>query len=92
MSPIIEVWDLDIVNCLESAYKLGRKPSRKKGLTRIGHTDAVLDLAWNKEFHHILASASVDSTVLLWDLDQGAPHTTFNAFQVTILLVSFLLF
>ncbi|KAF2882098.1 hypothetical protein ILUMI_24101 [Ignelater luminosus] len=81
MSPIIEVWDLDIINCLEPAFKLGRKPSRKKGLSGIGHTDAVLDLSWNKNYDHILASGSVDKSVLLWDLDQGEPATTINAFN-----------
>lgn len=47
MSPIIDVWDLDLVNCLVPAYKLGKKGSRKKGTARVGHHDAVLDLSWN---------------------------------------------
>lgn len=81
MSPIIDIWDLDIINCLEPAFKLGRKPSQKKGITRIGHKDAVLDLAWNKKYDHILASASVDKTILLWDLDQGDVATKINAFD-----------
>lgn len=80
MSPIIEVWDLDIVNCLEAAFKLGTIGSRKKNIKPVGHRDAVLDLSWNKNFHHILASASVDKTVLLWDLDEGTPHTKLNVF------------
>ncbi|KAF5276887.1 hypothetical protein FQA39_LY06438 [Lamprigera yunnana] len=79
MSSIIEVWDLDIINCIEPAYKLGKKP--KKHSSGIGHYDAVLDLAWNKNFHHILGSASVDKSILLWDLDEGTPATTINAFN-----------
>lgn len=81
MSPIVEIWDLDIVNCLEPAFKLGKAPSRKKGTARVGHEDAVLDLSWNKNYHHILASASVDKTILLWDIDQQSPNTTISAFS-----------
>ncbi|KAF7386330.1 hypothetical protein HZH68_013462 [Vespula germanica] len=81
MTPIIEVWDLDLIDCLEPVFKLGRKPSKKKKLTRIGHKDAVLDLAWNKNYTHILASGSVDQTVLLWDLENGKPATKLDSFN-----------
>lgn len=47
MSPIIDVWDLDLVNSLVPAFKLGKKGSKKKGTPHIGHQDAVLDLSWN---------------------------------------------
>lgn len=50
MTPIIEVWDLDLIDCLEPAYKLGCKPSKKKKQKRIGHRDAVLDVAWNHNY------------------------------------------
>lgn len=32
-------------------------------------------------FSHILASGSVDKTVLLWDLDKGEPHTKLKVFK-----------
>jgi hypothetical protein len=50
MTSIIEIWDLDIMNCLEPAYTLGCKPSKKKKQKRVGHKDAVLDLAWNQNY------------------------------------------
>lgn len=81
MTPTIDVWDLDIENCLEPAYKLGKEPSRKKGTPRVGHSDAVLGLSWNQTYHHVLASGSVDKTILLWDIDQQIPSVTIKAFE-----------
>uniref|UniRef100_A0A6M2DNG7 Putative wd40 domain protein n=1 Tax=Xenopsylla cheopis TaxID=163159 RepID=A0A6M2DNG7_XENCH len=72
MDTEIEIWDLDIIDCLEPAFKLG---SKKK---KYGHKDAVLDLAWNKNYHHIMASGSADKTVKLWDIDTCKVHTTFS--------------
>lgn len=50
MTPIIEVWDLDLIDCLEPVYKLGCEPSKKENQKRIGHKDAVLDLSWNHNY------------------------------------------
>lgn len=81
MSSIIEVWDIDIVDCLEPAFKLGRRGSKKKGITKYGHRDAVLDLSWNKNVNHVLASGSADQTVLLWDLDTGKYASKLKSFE-----------
>lgn len=89
MEPVITVWDLDIQDALEPAFKLGSKGNRKKKIPKSGHRDAVLDLSWNPEFPHILASASVDQTVILWDLDEGRPHTTITAFEEKVQAVKF---
>ena len=60
MNPVIEVWDLDLVDGLEPVFKLGspaaassgKKKGKKGGKWKapVGHTDAVLSLAWN---HHV---------------------------------------
>ncbi|XP_011685936.1 PREDICTED: periodic tryptophan protein 1 homolog [Wasmannia auropunctata] len=81
MSPIIEVWDLDMIDCLEPAYKLGHKPNKLKKQKRIGHKDAVLDVSWNHNYTHVIASGSVDRTVLLWDLDNGKPVNKLGPFN-----------
>ncbi|XP_036334143.1 periodic tryptophan protein 1 homolog [Rhagoletis pomonella] len=89
MDPVITVWDLDIQDSMEPTFKLGSKGSRKKHKEAYGHTDAVLDLAWNRNFEHILASASVDQTLILWDLDEGQPHTTITAFEEKVQSIEF---
>lgn len=72
MNSVIEVWDIDLIDCLEPAYKLGKKAKKKKKIPGIGHTDAVLALSWNKQAEHVLASGSVDNTVIIWDLEHGS--------------------
>ncbi|XP_068217673.1 periodic tryptophan protein 1 homolog [Palaemon carinicauda] len=81
MSPVIEVWDLDLVDCLEPAYKLGKKGKKKKKIPGVGHKDAVLSLAWNTYAEHVLASGSVDQTVILWDLQYGSVAQQLTPFK-----------
>ena len=50
MDPVVQVWDLDLVDGLEPVFTLGSKGSKKKKVERVGHKEAVLSLAWN---HHV---------------------------------------
>ncbi|KAJ4442986.1 hypothetical protein ANN_04634, partial [Periplaneta americana] len=81
MSPVIDVWDIDIVDCLEPAFKLGHRGNKKKVISKYGHRDAVLDLSWNSNMTHIIASGSADQTVLLWDLDSRKFASSLTSFQ-----------
>ncbi|KAL2172410.1 hypothetical protein VTG60DRAFT_5685 [Thermothelomyces hinnuleus] len=79
--PDIEIWDLDTIDCMYPNAILGqggnaeedkkKKKKKKKKSKRANdeyHVDAVLALAANRKHRNLLASASADKTVKLWDL------------------------
>ncbi|XP_078322317.1 periodic tryptophan protein 1 homolog isoform X2 [Crassostrea virginica] len=79
MEPVIEIWDLDLVDSVEPATVLGTKAKSKgKKKKNDSHIDAILDLSWNSQVRNVLASASADCTVKLWDLSDGKPVTTIT--------------
>ncbi|KAI1356797.1 WD40 repeat-like protein [Xylaria sp. FL0043] len=80
MDPDIEVWDLDTVDGLYPNAILGqgsnpqeqekkKKKKKSKKANEEYHVDAVLSLAANRKHRNLLASASADKTVKLWDLN-----------------------
>ncbi|KAI9681012.1 MAG: hypothetical protein M1829_001092 [Trizodia sp. TS-e1964] len=80
MDPDIEIWDLDVVDCMYPNAILGqggedgskrkkKKKRRSKTSNDEYHVDAVLSLAANRLHRNLLASASADKTIKLWDLN-----------------------
>ncbi|GMH10507.1 hypothetical protein Nepgr_012348 [Nepenthes gracilis] len=85
MEPSIEIWDLDIIDEVQPCVVLGgvadKKKKRKKKSIKYkvdSHTDSVLGLAWNREFRNILASASADKLVKIWDIATGKCNVTME--------------
>ncbi|CCU76108.1 unnamed protein product [Blumeria hordei] len=82
--PDIEIWDLDTIDCMYPNAILGQggdmpnsdsesHPKKKKKKSKKSndkyHVDSVLALASNRQHRNLLASASADKTVKLWDLN-----------------------
>ncbi|KAF2875018.1 WD40-repeat-containing domain protein [Massariosphaeria phaeospora] len=83
MDPDIELWNLDVVDSMYPDAILGQgaedaenaekpKKKKKKKSKKVNdefHVDAVLSLAANRQHRNLLASASADKTIKLWDLN-----------------------
>ncbi|XP_059460675.1 uncharacterized WD repeat-containing protein C17D11.16-like [Corylus avellana] len=89
MEPSIEIWDLDIIDEVQPCVVLGGIAEKKKGKKEKGkktstkykkdsHKGPVLGLAWNKEYRNILASASADKRVKIWDVAAGKCNITME--------------
>ncbi|XP_008392401.3 uncharacterized protein LOC126599549 [Malus sylvestris] len=84
--PSIEIWDLDIIDEVQPCVILGgiAEKKKKKGkkvsikYKEDSHRDSVLGLAWNKEYRNILASASADKQVKIWDVATGKCNITME--------------
>ncbi|XP_068643116.1 uncharacterized WD repeat-containing protein C17D11.16-like [Aristolochia californica] len=81
MEPTIEIWDLDLIDELQPFVVLGgvseKKKKKKEGKKAVvkykkdSHKDSVLGLSWNREVRNVLASASADHSVKVWDVVTG---------------------
>ncbi|KAI7284339.1 rRNA processing protein Pwp1 [Hortaea werneckii] len=94
MDPDIELWDLDIVDCMYPTAVLGqnaqagaegppepvtkKKKRKSKKANSAYHVDSVLSLAANRQHQNLLASASADKTVKLWDLNTCTAAHSYN--------------
>nr|CAD1831043.1 unnamed protein product [Ananas comosus var. bracteatus] len=86
MEPAIEIWDLDDTEKVQPFIVLGGvadKKLEKAKKTRIkykkdSHRDAILDLSWNKKERNLLASASADNCVKIWNVITGKCTDTLS--------------
>ena len=85
--PVIEIWNLDVLDPLEPSASLGgilsksknKKTKKKTVHYKDGsHEGAVMALSWNKHFRQALASGSADTTVKIWDVTTQACSHTFT--------------
>ncbi|MCD7463218.1 hypothetical protein HAX54_050168, partial [Datura stramonium] len=73
---IDEVQPSVILGGIAERKKKGKKKSIK--YKKDSHTDSVLGLSWNKEYRNILASASADHSVKVWDVTTEACNITMK--------------
>ncbi|KAJ7950367.1 periodic tryptophan protein 1-like [Quillaja saponaria] len=76
LAVIDEVQPCVVLGGIAEKKKKGKKKSSK--YKKDSHTDSVLGLAWNKEYRNILASASADNEIKIWDVAAGKCDMTMT--------------
>jgi periodic tryptophan protein 1 len=92
MDPLIEVWNIDVrdemsplvtLGGLDPNSKVSKKTKKKGGISASqflpgAHTDAVLCVDLHQTHRTLLASASADTTIKIWDLSTASCMSTFS--------------
>jgi periodic tryptophan protein 1 len=88
--PIIEIWDIDVIDSLRPVVSLGTEvaPTKKKKQATpkqndTTHVGPVTSLAWHPLHQNILASGSEDRTVKIWDLQTLSAKFSLNQLHTT---------
>jgi len=50
----------------------------KEDMALLGHSKKVLSLRWHNSVENLLASASIDNTIKIWDVNEGKAAYSFN--------------